>query len=215
MYVGNKMITDVISVFPDASISLAFQMMHEKSVSQLPVVKDNKLVGLITEKLLSEFTPSKATTLSIYELNYVLGKTKVKDIMATDITTCTEDMLIEDVAILMNELDINMVPVIDDTNKLVGLISRSDIIEAFIEIIGARDTGARITINAKDEAGTLAEISVIIKEYGVNVTHLTNFNNKMTDTVEIIIRLNTNNVDPLVNDLKNRGYEIVRIDYKD
>lgn len=213
MYVGNKMITDVISVFPDASISLAFQMMHEKNVSQLPVVKDGKLVGLITDTLLSEFTPSKATTLSMYELNYVLGKTKVQDIMATEVTTCTVDMLIENVAILMNELDINMVPVVDSDNKLVGLMSRSDILEAFIEIIGAKDGGSRITINAKDEAGTLAEILHIIKDFGVNITHITNFNNNVTHVTEIIIRLNTSNVDPLVKELDNKGYEIVRIDH--
>jgi len=212
MYVGNKMVTDIVSVFPEASISLAFQLMHEKNVSQLPVVKEGKLVGLITETLLSEFSPSKATTLSMYELNYVLGKTKVESIMDKDLITCTSDMLIENVAILMLEDDINMVPVINTNGTLVGIISRSDILESFVEIIGARDSGTRITINAKDEAGTLAEISHIIKEFGLNITHLTNFNNKSTDTTEIIIRMNTDNVDPLVNTLEEKGYEIIRID---
>ena len=213
MYVGNKMITDIISVFPEASISLAFQTMHERGVSQLPVVKNGKLVGLITETLLSEFTPSKATTLSIYELNYILGKTKVDSIMQTDIITCTEDMLIEEVAKLMNTHDINMVPVVNENQTLVGIISRSDIIEAFIEITGAMDPGSRITINSKDEAGKLAEISSIIREYGVNITHLTNFNNTSTNTTEIIIRLNTQDVTPIVKALEEKGYEIIRIDH--
>lgn len=212
MYVGNKMITDIISIFPEASISLAFQLMHEKNVSQLPVIKGGKLVGLITETLLSEFTPSKATTLSMYELNYVLGKTKVESIMEQELITCTSDMLIENVAIMMLEHDINMVPVVNENFTLVGLISRSDILDSFVEIIGARGVGTRITVNAKDEAGTLAEIAHIIKDFGVNITHLTNFNNTATQTTEIIIRLNTNDIDPLVEALENKGYEIVRID---
>ena len=213
MYVGNKMITDIISVFPEASISLAFQTMHERGVSQLPVVKNGKLVGIITETLLSEFTPSKATTLSIYELNYILGKTKVDSIMEKEVITCTEDMLIEEVAKIMNTHDINMIPVVNDNQTLVGIISRSDIIEAFIEITGAVDPGSRITINSHDEAGKLAEISSIIREYGVNITHLTNFNNTSTNMTEIIIRLNTQDVTPIVTALENKGYEIIRIDH--
>ncbi|WZL79976.1 CBS and ACT domain-containing protein [Vallitaleaceae bacterium 9-2] len=214
MYVGNKMITDIISVSPDASISQAFQKMHERGVSQLPVVQNGKLVGLITETLLSEFTPSKATTLSIYELNYILGKTKVDSIMEKDVITCSEDMLIEEVAKIMNANDINMVPVINDNQTLVGIISRSDIIESFIEITGAMDPGgSRITINSKDEAGKLAEISSIIKDYGVNITHLTSFKNASTDNAEIIIRLNTQDVTPIIQALENKGYEIIRIDH--
>jgi len=212
MYVGNKMATDIVSVFPEASISLAFQLMHEKNVSQLPVVKDGKLVGLITETLLSEFSPSKATTLSMYELNYVLGKTKVDSIMEKDLKTCTTDMLIENVAIIMLEYDINMVPVINENGTLVGVISRSDILDSFVEIIGAKDTGTRITVNVKNEAGTLAEISHIIKDFGVNITHLTNFNNPVTNVGELIIRMNTNDIDSIVSALEAKGYVIVRID---
>ncbi len=212
MYVKNKMVKDIVSIFPEASISLAFQTMHEKNVSQLPVVRDSKLVGLVTETLLSEFTPSKATTLSIYELNYILGKTKVESIMSKDVLTCTEDMLIENVALMMNEHDVNMIPVIDQAHRLIGIISRSDIIEAFIEIIGAKDTGTRIVVYSKDESGKLAEISAIIKEFGYNITHLTNFNNVSDNTTEIIIRMNTIDVTPVIEALKAKGYEIVRID---
>ncbi len=215
MYVGNKMIKDVVTVFPEASISLAFQLMHEKKISQLPVVKEGKLVGMVTETLLSEFTPSKATTLSVFELNYILGKTKVEDIMANEVMTCSEDTLIENVAITMNELDVNTVPVVTEDDTLVGIISRSDILDAFVEIVGARDKGTRITIIAQNEEGTLAEISHIIHEYGVNITHITNFNNEATGETEIIIRLNTHEIDSIVSALEGKGYDIVRIDHND
>lgn len=212
MYVKNKMIKDIVTVFPEASVSLAFQIMHERNVSQLPVVKEGKLVGLVTETLLSEFTPSKATTLSMYELNYILGKTTVENIMAKDIITCQEDMLIENAAIIMNEKDVNMIPVIDNSGVLIGIISRSDIIESFIEMIGARDKGTRITLISQDETGRLAEIAQIIKEFGVNISHLTNFNNEVTNSVEIIIRLKTHDVTQIVAALEAKGYKIIRID---
>lgn len=212
MYVKNKMIKDIVTVFPEASVSLAFQIMHERNVSQLPVVKEGKLVGLVTETLLSEFTPSKATTLSMYELNYILGKTTVESIMAKEVITCHEDMLIENAAIIMNEKDVNMIPIVDSSNGLVGIISRSDIIESFIEIIGARDQGTRITLISPDETGKLAEIAQIIKEFGVNISHLTNFNNPITNSVEIIIRLKTLDVTQIVNSLEAKGYTVIRID---
>lgn len=212
MYVGNRMTTDVISIFPEASISLAFQLMHEKEVSQLPVIKDSKLVGLVSETLLSEFTPSKATTLSMYELNYVLSKTKVETIMKTDLVTCSEDTLIENVAILMMEKDVNTVPVVNNNNTLVGIISRSDIIRSFIEITGALDTGSRITIIAKDEPGGLAAIANVLKQYHANVTHFTNFNNPQNNTTEVIIRIDLTEIDDLVEAIKAQGYDIVRID---
>jgi len=212
MYVKNKMIKDIVTVFPEASVSLAFQIMHERNVSQLPVIKEGKLVGLVTETLLSEFTPSKATTLSMYELNYILGKTTVESIMSKEIITCDENMLIENVAIIMNEKDVNMIPIVNSAHDLVGIISRSDIIESFIEIIGARDKGTRITLGSPDEAGRLAEIAQIIKQFGVNISHLTNFNNSVTNFVEIIIRLKTLDVDNIVEALKAKGYTIIRID---
>lgn len=214
MYVKNKMITDVITVFPDASISLAFQIMHEKNVSQLPVVKNGKLVGMVTEKLLAEFTPSKATTLSMYELNYVLGKTKVDSIMAKDLLTCQPDMLIETVAGEMNSSDVNMIPVVLEDQTLVGVISRSDIIEAFLEIIGAKDKGTRMTIEVPDKAGSLADIANIIKEHGVNITHITNFNNTVEGISELIIRLNTQDIDDMRSKLESMGYKVIRIDQK-
>lgn len=214
MYVRNRMVTDVITVFPDASISLAFQIMHEKHCSQMPVVKDGKLVGLITEQALIQFSPSKATTLSMFELNYVLSKTSCKEIMLKkkDVFTCTADMLIEEAATIINRERVNSLPVVDKDGRLEGIITKSDIIAAFIEILGTNDFGTRIAIEAKDELGTIAGISKIIKDYNVSITHIANYFYK--DDVsrgEIIIRLNTLDTDNLVNHLNEKGYKVLSI----
>ncbi len=213
MYVKNRMVTDVITVFPDASLSLAFQIMVEKSCSQLPVVKNKKLIGMITEQVLSQFSPSKATTLSMYELNYVLGKTSCEDIMikVADLSTCSPDMLIEDLAVLVNEKRVNAIPVIDEAGILEGIITKSDIIASFIEIVGTNDIGTRIAIEAKNESGTLADISNSIKGFHVNITHISNFNYKNEPKCEIIIRLNTLETDELVSHLEEKGYKILSI----
>ncbi|NDL66272.1 CBS and ACT domain-containing protein [Anaerotalea alkaliphila] len=212
MYVKNKMITDVITVFPEASISLAFQTMHEKGVKQLPVVKNGKLVGLVTETLLAEFSPSKATSLSIYELNYILAKTKVASIMATDVPVCHPDMLIETVVSIMREQDVNMLPVVNENNTLVGVISRNDMLDAFLEIIGAKDTGARIAIEAPNRTGTLADIATIITEYGANITHITIFTSPDGTESELILRMNTGQVDGIIQALEKKGYRVLRVD---
>ncbi|PKM49481.1 MAG: transcriptional regulator [Firmicutes bacterium HGW-Firmicutes-7] len=214
MYVNNRMVTDVITVFPDASLSLAFQMMVEKGFSQLPVVKDKKLLGMITEQVLTQFSPSKATTLSVYELNYVLSKTTCQDIMikAKDMVTCPPDMLIEDAAVLFNEKNIDSLLVVNHEGHLEGILTKSDIIAAFIEIVGTNDFGTRIAIEAKDELGTLADISSTIKDFHVNITHVTNYYyNTDPSNGEIIIRLNTLDVDDLVKHLESKGYRIISI----
>lgn len=214
MYVNNRMVTDVITVFPDASLSLAFQIMVEKGFSQLPVVKDKKLIGMITEQVLTQFSPSKATTLSVYELNYVLSKTTCADIMIKpdELITCPPDMLIEEAAVLFNDNNIDYLPVVNDEGILEGILTKSDIIAAFTEIVGTNDFGTRIAIEAKDEIGNLAEISGTIKDFHVNITHVTNYFYKNDPSNgEIIIRLNTLDTDALVNHLESKGYRILSI----
>lgn len=210
MYVKNRMNTNVITISGNVSISKAFKLMMEYGYSQLPVVEDGKLIGLVTEKVLTEVSPSKATSLSVYELNYLLSKTKVQDIMLTDVYTVSPDMLIEEAAILLRSKDIGSLPVVSENNELVGILTRTDIFDAFIEFLGANDKGTRISLEVKDELGTLADISNIIKEYGINIQHVSNYNVKEGQS-EIIIRLNTTDIDNLINSLKSRGYNILSI----
>jgi len=214
MYVKNRMNTNVITVSPDASITTAFNLIMEHGYSQLPVIEGKQLKGLVTEHILKEVSPSKATSLSIFELNYLLSKTKVKDIMLTGLFTASPDMLIEEAAVLLRGNNIGSLPVVDDKGELVGIITRTDILDAFIEFLGANDHGTRISLEVKDELGTLADISSVIKEYGINIHHVTNFDIE-NERSEIIIRLNTTYVDDLLNTLKNRGYNVLSVSKKD
>jgi acetoin utilization protein AcuB len=211
MYVRNQMTTDVVTVFKDASIDLAFQLMMEKGCKQIPVVEDGKLVGCVTEQLLSEVSPSKATTLSMYELNYLLSKTKVKDIMIKDMPIGNPGMLIEEAAQLMKSSGVDSLP-ITEGDKLVGIITRTDILQSFLELTGVSDIGTRISVKAKDEAGILANITSIIKDFNINIVHIANYNHIGTDdTSEVVIRLGTTDIEPVTAALRDAGYEILNI----
>lgn len=211
MYVRNRMTEDVVTIFKEASIDLAFQTMVERRCKQIPVVENGKFLGLVTEKLLEEVSPSKATSLSVYELNYLLSKTKVKDIMAADVLTCTSDILIEDAAVIMRDNDVNALPVVEE-GKLVGIITREDILNAFLDISGVNDPGTRISLEVKDELGTIADIAGIIKDFGVNISHIINYTHVgQADFAELIIRLNTTDVDDIVEALKKVNHTILSI----
>lgn len=211
MYVRNQMTTDVVTIFKDASIDLAFQLMVEKGCKQIPVVEDGRLVGCVTEQLLSEVTPSKATTLSMYELNYLLSKTKVKDIMINDMPVGNPGMLIEEAAQLMKSSGVDSLP-ITEGDKLVGIITRTDILQSFLELTGVSDVGSRISVRAKDEMGILANITRIIKDFNINIVHVANYNHiGSDDTTEIVIRLASTDIEDLITALKEAGYDILSI----
>ena len=210
MYVREKMTTNPICVEPDYSVSKAFMMMTESKHSQLPVVdNDNKLIGLVTEKLLAEVNPSKATSLSVYEINYLLSKTKVKDIMKTGIFSINQNALIEDAALIMKENRIGSLPVVDDNNYLVGIVTRVDIFKAFIDILGVKATGTCIGIKVKDDIGIIADITGIIKKHNIDIRNISNFNEN--GHLELIIKVRSLETDDLVKELKDAGYEIISV----
>lgn len=211
MYVKNKMTLDVVTIFKDASIDLAFQTMVEKGSKQLPVVENGILVGMVTEQLLAEVTPSKATSLSMYELNYLLSKTKVKDIMITDMPVGKPDMLIEEATMLIKQSDVDALPITDD-GKLVGILTRTDILESYLDLTGINDSGTRISLQTKDELGILANISGIIKDHNINIIHVANYNHiGPHNDNEIVIRLASKDTIDLQKALAEAGYEILSV----
>lgn len=209
MHIDSIMITDVVTIDPDASLSTAFQKMMENGFSQLPVVKDGELIGLITDKILSEFTPSKATTLSIYEMNYILGKTTCRDIMLEEVITTSPEALVEDAAVVLKESNISSMPVVDADNRLIGIITDDDILSAFIEIIGKNDKGTRIALEAANQVGVLADIAVTITSHNMNITHIIDYNAQSSHhSSELIIRVDSLDTDGLISELEAKGYKI-------
>ncbi|MDO5389080.1 MAG: CBS and ACT domain-containing protein [Clostridia bacterium] len=211
MYVHERMTRRPTVVLPDYSVAKAYQLMQEGRFSQLPVVNDdNKLIGLVTEKLLAEINPSSATSLSVYEINYLLSKTKVKDIMKTGVFKIDKDSLLEDAALVMKENRISSLPVTDG-EYLVGIITRTDIFRAFIDIMGVKSTGTRIAITAEDKTGVFAEITRIFASYDIDIRNISNFNEN--GKLEMVIKVRSFDVDKAIEDIKAKGYTIDSIKY--
>lgn len=205
MYVKNRMTSNPYIVAPEDTVNDTMMLMRQKRVKSLPVVKNGKLVGIVTEKQLAEITPSPATTLSVFEVSYLLSKTKIETIMTKDVVTISSNDLLEQASLLMRNHNVSCLPVLDN-NKLVGIICESDIFDSFIDIMGLRDTGTRISIEiVEDKPGIVAEVAGIIAQSGINITHLVLHRN------ELIIRVNTLNVEQVEKSLSDRGYAIKSI----
>lgn len=211
MYVHERMTRRPTVVLPDYSVAKAYQLMQEGRFSQLPVVdSDNKLIGLVTEKLLAEINPSSATSLSVYEINYLLSKTKVNDIMKTGVFKINKDALLEDAALVMKENRISSLPVTDG-EYLVGIITRTDIFRAFIDIMGVKAPGTRVAITATDKTGVFAEITQIFASYGIDIRNISNFNEN--GKLEMVVKVRSFDVDKAIEDIKAKGYTIESITY--
>ena len=164
MYVSDWMTKKVFSVEPDAYLSDALSLMKEKRIKHVPVVKGGKLKGIISDRDIKEYSPSKATFLDIYELHYILAKTKIREIMKPKVITTTSDTPVEEAAMVMMDSDIGCLPVIDEGN-LAGIISDKDIFRALVDITGVRHGGNRICVTIEDRAGSIKEVADIVRKH--------------------------------------------------
>jgi len=190
MFVSEWMSRKVFTVSPESSISDALTLMKEKKIKHVPVVKDERLKGIISDRDIKEFSPSKATTLDVYELHYLLATSKVKDLMKTKIITTTPDTPVEEAAMLMYDREIGSLPVLDD-GKLVGIISDRDIFKVLVDITGVRHGGHRVNLIVEDRPGSVREVADIIREHGFNLQSiLTSYEGVEPGYRNVVIRAN-------------------------
>jgi acetoin utilization protein AcuB len=145
----------------------AFDLLKQENIRRAPVVKDGKLVGIISDHDLLNASPSQATTLSVYELPYLLGKIKVQDVMTTLVISVTEDTPIEEAARIMADNKLGGLPVLRD-DQIIGMITETDLFKIFLELMGARNKGVRATILVEDKPGQLAKLTQAVANLGGN-----------------------------------------------
>lgn len=162
MFVKDRMTSHPITITPDTSIAAAQRIMREQRVRHLPVVnKTGALQGLVTRTTLEQVRPSKLTTLSIYELTYQLDKITVRDAMVRKVITVPEDVPVERAAQIMLEHKIGGLPVLRG-DRLIGIITDTDLMITMLDLLGARHTGLRITLTIPDAEGELARLTAAI-----------------------------------------------------
>ena len=168
MSVKDFMTRKVVYISPDTTIAHAADLMREQDLHRLPVIENDKLVGLVTEGTIAEASPSKATSLSIYEMNYLLNKTKVKDVMIKDVITVSAYASLEDATYLMYKNKVGILPVVDN-DQLYGVITDRDIFAAFLQVSGYGEEGVRARFIVENKAGELGKIIRLVsdKEYNI------------------------------------------------
>ncbi len=168
MHVSDWMTKKVMTVGPDDFVSDAVRLIKENKIKHIPVVKGGRLKGIISDRDIKEYLPSKATSLDIYELHYLLQSTKVKTIMNKKVTTTTAGTPVEEAALKFLEHCIGCMPVMEG-KELVGIISDCDIFRALVDISGARHGGHRITVLISDAPGTIKDATDIVRAAGFSL----------------------------------------------
>lgn len=209
MTVRDFMTEKLITVTPQTPIFDAIDLMEKHDIHRLPVMEDHKLVGLITQGVIQESMPSKATSLSVFELNYLINKTKVGDVMLTDVTTIEADALLEDAIKVMRTKSIGVLPVMEK-NQLVGIITNNDIFDAFLKISGYENGGVRVTLKiTKEHHGILAVIAKELADAQMNIETIVV--NRLSKGIFVEIQLATKDVEKVKAVLTSDDYELVDV----
>jgi acetoin utilization protein AcuB len=197
MFVGERMTKPAITIRPETSMPDALDLMHKEHIRRLPVVdKRGQLVGIVTETDLLKASPSEATSLSIYEITYLLSKLPVERLMTRKVITVDEDMPLEEAARIMADNNIGGLPVMRG-KEVVGMITETTLFRIFLELLGGRLAGIRVTASVPDKPGQLAKIAQAIFEQGGNIIALGAFLGETTAKREMTFKVDGVKMDTL------------------
>jgi acetoin utilization protein AcuB len=204
MLVSEWMSKEPITVTPETSLMQATKMMKENKIRRLPVVDENgKLVGIVTDRDIKAASPSQATTLEVHELYYLLSELKIKSIMTKNPVSILADDTVERAALLLTERRIGGLPVVDMTNKVVGVISDMDVFRVLIAITGVKHGGVQLAFQLSDEPGSLKQMIDDLRRYEARIVSiLTSFEEGGRKVYVRIKPMDRAKEDTLVADLK-------------
>lgn len=210
MIVSKRMTANPTTIASTMTIVDALQLMRSNKFRRLPVVDNGKLVGIVTDRDLREVSASPATSLSVYELNYLLAKMQVKDIMTKKVLTVSADATVEEAALIMYNNKIGGLVVLDDKQQIVGILTETDIFKTFVDIMGLPQGKTRLSLIVPDRLGVINDISGVFKEMGVSIASLASY---PTDEgqYEVVIRADIKDVKTLTERLAALGYPVQHV----
>jgi acetoin utilization protein AcuB len=189
MLVKERMSHPVITVHPEMQIQEALKMMRDQKVRRFPVVDGRgRLVGIVAERDLLHAQPSEATSLSIWEVNYLVSKITVERVMSKKVITIAEDTPLEEAARIMADNKIGGLPVVRE-DKVVGIITETDLFKIFLELLGARESGVRLAVLVANVPGELAKLTKAIYENGGNILALGTFLGESSENTEVTLKV--------------------------
>ena len=208
MFIINRMKKNPITVTPDTKVDEAALLMKKHKFRRLPVVEGEKLVGFLSDRDIMKVAPSPATTLSKYEINSLLAKMCVSDIMQKDVVSVSVDATIEEAALLMCTHKIGGMPVISSVGAVVGVITETDIFKTFVDVMGLADGKTRLTLEVQNKPGTVKEIAEIFTELGLNIDSLITCK-KEDGKYEIVNRGDFVAAQSLTGRLEDKGFKVI------
>jgi acetoin utilization protein AcuB len=211
MFVRDHMVSPAVTIAPDLPFQEALKLIQDKHLRRLPVVnKGGKLIGIVSERDLLYASPSPATTLSVWEMTYILSKIKVEELMTKEVITTTPDTPIEDAASLMVEKKVGSLPVVDPENKPVGIISERDIFSILVEMFGGGQSGLRLTLEVPHGKGILASLTSAVFELGGNILNLGTFPIENNPNVDgLVVKVDDVSQDQLVDTFEKLGDHVI------
>lgn len=210
MLVKDRMTPDPVTISPDTSFPEAFRIMREKRIRHLPVLENKKLIGVVARTDLLHASPSPATSLSVFEISYLMANLHIREVMSTPPVTVPEDLPLEEAASIMVEKKIGCLPVMRD-GEMVGLITETDIFETFVEILGGEDASLRVTVRVRDVRGELARLSGHIAQVGGNICSVARFHGEDPQHCYITFRLEGVDRETLIPVLEAEAEEVVHV----
>lgn len=165
MLVKNWMSRNVFTITPEDSMQDAVYLMREHKVRTLPVVKNDEVVGIVSETDIKRASASDATGLDVHEILYLISKIKIKDIMTKNPITVHEDLTVEETAEILMKEKISGVPVLDNEGKILGIITRDDLFNVLISLSGLGKKGIQLAFQVEDRPGSIKELTDIIRKH--------------------------------------------------
>lgn len=197
MLVGSRMSKPVYTISPETSLDDALSIMEKEHIRRLPVVdRDGSLVGIVTEQDLIKASPSEATLLDKWEIKSLMSTLPVEKVMTRQVITLTEDVLLEEAARIMADRKVSGLPVVRG-NKVVGMLTESDIFKIFLEMMGARQSGIRLSFLIANKPGQLAKLSHAVSEIGGDIITMGTFAGSQSGIGEMMMKVSGVSMDVL------------------
>ena len=210
MYVKDVMTMNVVNIPSNTTISDAKKIMDAHKIRRLPIIDRGKLVGIVTERRLEAYTPSKATSLSVWEIGYLLGNTTVKDIMEKNAVSVTPEMTVEEALATAQERKVGALLVVEKSGQLVGIVTTNDFFYKIANpTLGIGMPGTRVEVMTKTDKPILEDISKATSQKGMKILTLHMISSTEIGGKDIVIQVDTEDVSKMVKELKDKDYEVL------
>lgn len=208
MKIKDIMSHNVITISSNTSIADAKRIMAAHKIRRLPVADKGKLVGLVTERGLEKVSPSKATSLTVWELSYLLEKTPVKEIMEKEVITVDPEMDAEEAIALAQSRKVGSLIVIEN-GHIVGIVTTNDFFYNIINpLLGIGIPGSRFEIKGASDGKSLEEVIHTINKYNMRIISIHIEYNSDKPIKDVCYHVDSNDITQLINELKSKGYEV-------